>query len=212
MKKYFILLLTVAAVLTAMLSCGQGQQSAEKQSEADSLLVAVWNAGDYERVIVIADSLDQTGDISPMKSAYYQGGAYAMQNHLRHAEEVLKPVKDMTPTTSQDSACYIDCLCIMAGIYNVRDDYEGVLEGAPFYGESIEDIRNHQLLVYTDGLNEAENTQHELLGDDRLLELMADAQSLDSHQLIGMMKEAVEQHRNGADPSDDLTLMYLKIQ
>ena len=88
----------------------------------------------------------------------------------------------------------------------------GVLEGAPFYGESIEDIRNHQLLVYTDGLNEAENTQHELLGDDRLLELMADAQSLDSHQLIGMMKEAVEQHRNGAEPSDDLTLMYLKLQ
>ena len=88
----------------------------------------------------------------------------------------------------------------------------GVLEGAPFYGESIEDIRNHQLLVYTDGLNEAENTQHELLGDDRLLELMADAQSLDSHQLIGMMKEAVEQHRNGAEPSDDLTLMCLKLQ
>lgn len=85
-------------------------------------------------------------------------------------------------------------------------------EGAPFYGESIEDIRNHQLLVYTDGLNEAENTQHELLGDDRLLELMADAQSLDSHQLIGMMKEAVEQHRNGAEPSDDLTLMCLKLQ
>ena len=53
MKKHLILLLAVAAVLTAMLSCGQGQQSAEKQSEADSLLVAVWNAGDYERVIVI---------------------------------------------------------------------------------------------------------------------------------------------------------------
>jgi hypothetical protein len=41
---------------------------------------------------------------------------------------------------------------------------------------------------------------------------MADAQSLDSHQLIGMMKEAVEQHRNGAEPSDDLTLMCLKLQ
>ena len=146
MKKHLILLLTVAAVLTAMLSCGQGQQSAEKQSEADSLLVAVWNAGDYERVIVIADSLDQTGDISPMKSAYYQGGAYAMQNHLRHAEEVLKPVKDMTPTTSQDSACYIDCLCIMAGIYNVRDDYEGVLRIALPLLEKMngaEDKKNH---------------------------------------------------------------------
>ena len=152
MKKYLILLLAVAAVLTAMLSCGQGQQSAEKQSEADSLLVAVWNAGDYERVIVIADSLDQTGDISPMKSAYYQGGAYAMQNHLRHAEEVLKPVKDMTPTTSQDSACYIDCLCIMAGIYNVRDDYEGVLRIALPLLEKMngaEDKKNHSFGLLT---------------------------------------------------------------
>jgi sigma-B regulation protein RsbU (phosphoserine phosphatase) len=87
----------------------------------------------------------------------------------------------------------------------------GLWEGDPFYGESIDDIRGKQLLIYTDGLNEAENQQQELLGDKRLLELMSDTQSLDSHQVSDKLKEAVEQHRNGAEPNDDLTLMCIKF-
>ena len=87
----------------------------------------------------------------------------------------------------------------------------GILEDYPFYGETIDDIRGHQLLVYTDGLNEAENTRQELLGNKRLLELMADTQGLDSHQVIDMLKEAVEEHRAGAEPNDDLTLMCIDL-
>ena len=87
----------------------------------------------------------------------------------------------------------------------------GILEDCPFYGETIDDIRGHQLLIYTDGLNEAENQQQELLGDDRLLQVMSTAGSLDSRQVIARLKSAVEQHRNGAEPNDDLTLMCLKL-
>ena len=87
----------------------------------------------------------------------------------------------------------------------------GLWEDDPFYGESIDDVRGRQLLIYTDGLNEAENQQQELLGNKRLLELMADTASLTSHQVIDMLKEAVEEHRAGAEPNDDLTLMCLKL-
>lgn len=87
----------------------------------------------------------------------------------------------------------------------------GLWEDDPFEGESIADIRGCQLLVYTDGLNEAENAQHELLGNTRLLELMTETKAFDSHQVIDMLKEAVEQHRAGANPNDDLTLMCLKL-
>ena len=85
----------------------------------------------------------------------------------------------------------------------------GLWEDDPFEGESIDDIRGKQLLVYTDGLSEAENKQMELLGNKRLLELMADTQDLDSHQMIDMLKSAVEAHRNGAEPNDDLTLLAI---
>ena len=106
MKKLLIPLLAVAAVLSLALSCGQSQQSAEKQSEADSLLRTAADAMDNERVIVLTDSLEQTGNISPFRSAFYRGRSYKNLGDFRHTEEVVKPVMDMTPTTSQDSAYY----------------------------------------------------------------------------------------------------------
>ncbi len=54
--------------------------------------------------------------------------------------------------------------------------------------------------------------QKELLGNKRLLELMADTASLDSHQVIDMLKSAVEEHRAGAEPNDDLTLMCIRFE
>ena len=87
----------------------------------------------------------------------------------------------------------------------------GILEEAEFHGESIDDIHGRQILIYTDGLNEAENPQKQLFGDERLQELMEKALSLNSEQVIDMLKEAVERHRNGAVPNDDLTLLCLKL-
>lgn len=63
---------------------------------ADSLLTAATDADNYERIIALADSLEQTGGISLIKSAYYRGVSYTMQNDYRHATETLKPVLDMT--------------------------------------------------------------------------------------------------------------------
>ena len=87
----------------------------------------------------------------------------------------------------------------------------GIWEADSFQGETIPDIRGSQLLVYTDGLNEAENAQHEQLGNARLLHLMAGAARLDAHQVTDMLKDAVQRHRAGADPNDDLTLMCIRL-
>ena len=87
----------------------------------------------------------------------------------------------------------------------------GLWENEVYVGETIDDIRGRQLLVYTDGLNEAENGKQEILGNDRLLELTAGMQSLSARQVIEGLCEAVAQHRAGADPNDDLTLMCLKL-
>ena len=87
----------------------------------------------------------------------------------------------------------------------------GLWENEPYEGESIGDIRGRQMLVYTDGLNEAENSALELLGNARLQELMTAMQHLSSREVIDRLREAVEQHRAGAEPNDDLTLMCLKL-
>lgn len=88
----------------------------------------------------------------------------------------------------------------------------GLWEDDPFLGETIEDIRGRQLLIYTDGLNEAENPSQEQFGNDRLLQLVAGTLGLGSQEVIDTVKNAVEQHRSGADPNDDLTLMCLYLK
>ena len=88
----------------------------------------------------------------------------------------------------------------------------GLLGGIPYQGEYIDDIRGRQLLIYTDGLNEAENQAGELLGNDRLLELMGTTASLTAKEVIKMLTESVARFRDGAEPNDDLTLMCLRIQ
>ena len=88
----------------------------------------------------------------------------------------------------------------------------GLWESKAFVGEVIEDIREKQLLLYTDGLNEAENQQQERLGDERLLELMQDSTHLSSEEVVNKLKAAVINHRAGAEPNDDLTLLCLSIK
>ena len=88
----------------------------------------------------------------------------------------------------------------------------GLWESKSFNGEVIEDIRGKQLLLYTDGLNEAENQQQERLGDERLLELMQDSTHISSEEVITKLKAAVINHRAGAEPNDDLTLLCLSIK
>lgn len=87
----------------------------------------------------------------------------------------------------------------------------GLMGGLLYKGESIDDIRDRQILIYTDGLSEAENGVCELLGKERLLELMADKKLLSAKEVIAQLSEAVIQHRDGAEPSDDLTMMCLRI-
>lgn len=86
----------------------------------------------------------------------------------------------------------------------------GLFPDIEFVGEVMEDIRNTMLFVYTDGLNEAENPQQEQFGDDRLLEVMQQHPYTSAHELIDTMTELVEQHRQGADPNDDLTMLCLR--
>ena len=101
------------------------------------------------------------------------------------------------------------------------DDHfmEGIETNAPiglwpnleYVGESVENIRNKMLLVYTDGLNEAENLQKEQFGEDRLLEILNHRHFNSCKELIDHLDAEVEKHRNGAEPNDDLTMMCLMV-
>ena len=88
----------------------------------------------------------------------------------------------------------------------------GTWDGFEFQGERIPDIREWKILLYTDGLNEAENPRYELFGNDRLIHLMNGVSQLDAEGIIQMLQEEVERHRSGASPNDDLTLLSLTVK
>ena len=79
-----------------------------------------------------------------------------------------------------------------------------------YAGEVIDDIRSKALFVYTDGLNEAENRQQEQFGDDRLLELLRQTPFESCRQIVETLQQAVEEHRDRAEPNDDLTMLCVR--
>ena len=87
----------------------------------------------------------------------------------------------------------------------------GVLPGLEFEGEEIESIKGRALFIYTDGLNEAENREHEQFGDERLVDILRNTHFDSARQVIETLAAEVEKHRDGADPNDDLTMMCLRI-
>ena len=87
----------------------------------------------------------------------------------------------------------------------------GLWQGLEYEGEFIESIKGKPLFIYTDGLNEAENPQLDRFGDEHMLEVLRETKFANAMQVVETLKRQVEEHRAGADPNDDLTMMCLKV-
>jgi serine phosphatase RsbU (regulator of sigma subunit) len=86
----------------------------------------------------------------------------------------------------------------------------GLWPGLEFMGEEIESIKGHPLLIYTDGLNEAENKEHKQFGDEHMLDILRHTKFENARQVVEVLKAEVERHRNGAEANDDLTIMCIR--
>jgi serine phosphatase RsbU (regulator of sigma subunit) len=87
----------------------------------------------------------------------------------------------------------------------------GLWPNLEYVGEEIDSIKGRVLFIYTDGLNEAENTDQQQFGDNRLLDFLRQTHFTSAQQVIETLADAVNQHRNGAEPNDDLTMMCIKL-
>ena len=83
----------------------------------------------------------------------------------------------------------------------------GLWPGLEYEGEEIEYLSDRKILLYTDGLNEAENRQQEQYGDDRIVELLTSLYASNCHDIVEALKADTTRFRDGAEPNDDLTLL-----
>jgi serine phosphatase RsbU (regulator of sigma subunit) len=87
----------------------------------------------------------------------------------------------------------------------------GLFPDIEYKGEEIDTIKGRAIFVYTDGLNEAEDTEQKQFGDDKLLEILRETKFDSARQVIETMAAQVEKHREGAEPNDDLTMLSLRV-
>jgi len=87
----------------------------------------------------------------------------------------------------------------------------GILPDMEFIGETLDNIKGLTILLYTDGLTEAENLTHEQFGEDRLTSFFLRRPYKDSQETIELLRAAVAAHAGEAEASDDLTMVCLKV-
>ena len=69
-----------------------------------------------------------------------------------------------------------------------------------------------KLFLYTDGVTEAENSSHELYGDDRLLSCLAQAGDSSVDDIINMVRTDTARHVGEHDQFDDMTMMCIEYR
>ena len=70
--------------------------------------------------------------------------------------------------------------------------------------------KGDKLFLYTDGVTEAENVDHDLYGEVRLRSCLDDSKDLDVDATIEAVKESMSKHVGKADQFDDITMMCVQ--
>ena len=85
----------------------------------------------------------------------------------------------------------------------------GISSGWKFTSQQIDLKAGTTLFLYTDGLNEAEDINHNQFGMERMQQIAATADK-QPQSVIAAMKEAVEQFVGEAEQSDDMTMFAIQ--
>ena len=87
----------------------------------------------------------------------------------------------------------------------------GLWPDLEYVGEEMDLPSGGIMLLYTDGLNEAENRQQEQYGEDRIIQLMTSHASLSMRDMVEALKADADEFRDGAEQNDDLTMLAFRI-
>jgi sigma-B regulation protein RsbU (phosphoserine phosphatase) len=91
----------------------------------------------------------------------------------------------------------------------------GIVADYPFEPQETRLAAGTTIFLFTDGLNEAENAHHEQFGDQRILDVATRLSAQHAHQptnITNAMRHAVHTFVNGAEQSDDLTMLAIQIK
>lgn len=88
----------------------------------------------------------------------------------------------------------------------------GVFGGYEYTEQDCDLQPGSRLLLYTDGVTEAENASHELYGDEALAKAFRETQNRPLKASVDHLLKRVEEHVLEAEASDDMTLMLISYK
>ena len=86
----------------------------------------------------------------------------------------------------------------------------GVTEGFPYQESTLTLDKGDMLVTFTDGVTEACDPANNLYGEERLEALLATQEGNTAEQVTSAINNAVNAHANGAEQSDDITILVIK--
>ena len=87
----------------------------------------------------------------------------------------------------------------------------GLFNGFPYQGQETNLGKGTMLYLFTDGVNEAEDKEMNQFGDDRLVSLLEKNAGAEPKEIVETTFAQVQLHADGANQSDDITVMCIKI-
>ena len=85
------------------------------------------------------------------------------------------------------------------------------MEGVKYKENTAQLRRDDVLLLYTDGIVEAETAAHELYGDERLLRCMGGVGAQRASEIVETVKASVAAFVNGNSQFDDMTMLCCRV-
>ncbi len=86
----------------------------------------------------------------------------------------------------------------------------GILPEVTFEEKTIDFPPDSILVVYSDGITEAMDSEEQEFGEDRLIDLIKTNKSLSASDLIKLIIKTVNTHAGNAEQMDDMTLVIIK--
>ena len=99
-------------------------------SEGEKMILTARNEYNFSRVSALCDSLEKTGDISPVAANFYHGGALIYSGMMGEAQQYLeKAIADSMPDAA-DMRLYLRAKSVLARILTTEGKFEQALSQA----------------------------------------------------------------------------------
>ena len=133
MRRILFPVLVAAAVLVlASVSCGKRQEvrSSEQIAHADSIMEVAHLAHDNDRILLLADSLERTGDFSRIKADYWRGYSYYTRWNQHKCQEYWYEAIALEIKSREDLVFYGRSANRLADVLVNKGDFEAALRVA----------------------------------------------------------------------------------